>query len=262
MAEAQSKSLADQKAQIKPQQGKTVVAGKADQEKDFFNNNFYDNNNYYPGSSSYYGSSDSFGGYNSYNSSDKSQNLSKNSSTPTSTSSSSSGTTSSSNQPKSTKKEKNPYEKTITEIVDLIADSADLIEDDPILSKIDEHLKNKIEPVNETSISIIKDIERKITKATSTAQSLNRKLSEAGEVGKKYKAELKKQIEKHSGPVNKLKNKIKSSNNMIGQISPEKRYAYFKESVTLPKDKTVPQSSISLNELVQLVDKFYKTINK
>lgn len=117
----------------------------------YYNGNTYSHQNGYYDSNNY-GTNRSF----SNEQSNKPNNLTSKQEAPN-TSTSSSGTTKA-DQNKGTKSDqKNPHEKSITQIIDLLGDTADLINEDPYLSELEKHLKIKISPSVKNSKCFIKN---------------------------------------------------------------------------------------------------------
>lgn len=253
---------ASRQAQTKPQPGKTVIAGKNEPQDDFAQYGNYYNGNTYSHQNGYY-DSNNYGTNRSFSNeqSNKPNNLTSKQEAPN-TSTSSSGTTKA-DQNKGTKSDqKNPHEKSITQIIDLLGDTADLINEDPYLSELEKHLKNKNQSISEKTVNALSKIDKNVTEIINKTKSFHRKIADLGELGKKHKNDLIIRAEKVKGPLIKLRNSISGSMSYKTQISNEKRYAYFKEEATISKEKQIPQAHTSLTELGQTIGTLLKTLNK
>lgn len=262
---------AQQQAQIKPQQGRTVVAGKA-QELDgsgFASSRNPDYYSYGSGSSYNYDagayaspvSSGSASQPSPISASQKSnattQPKSGSSSTPSSGKSSPTTESTGSKPAKLTS-----FDKAIEEIIDMVVDMGDTIGSVNALSNMETYLKSS-SSIDSKTINTLNDLQKNVEDLNKKINSFNRKLSDAGELRKKYKAKLTNSFNKYKEPLSKIRTAINNTKSRIKSLPAEKQYAFFKENIVFAEDKERPlQLQSSLIDLAETIAKVETNIQK
>lgn len=253
---------AQQQAQIKPQQGRTIVAGKASSENEGFvgardmDYSFYGRDNVY-GKDSYTTPSTS------------SSSLPTSASSPKTTSApsaSSQAKSSSANPAPKFKEEKGlketSFDKSINEITDQFADISETITNTKYIQDLEQYLKSN-DPIESKTVETVDQLQSDIDSLTKKINSFNRKIKDLGVLQKKYKSKLVASIKGFRLDLSKLRTSINNIKSKKHTLSPEKQYAFFKENIVFPEDKTKPlQTSNSLIELANSIEKLENAIQK
>lgn len=268
---------AQQQAQTKPQQARTVVAGKSSENDSFGLSGSRDSDYpFYSGSassynydtSSYSPSSQATGSKspaatNQKNDSPSSSGTSVQPKTASGTKSSSVSPAAHADAKEKDGKKQSSFDKLIEEIIDTLTEIVDTIKEDKTLSNLEAYLKSS-SPIDPKIINKLDQLQSEIDTLTKKIKNFYRKISDINSsLRSKYTSDFNRKWNKHKQPIIVLQSDINKIKNKVSALPADKQYGFFKVNISFGDDKEKPlQLNSSLIDLADSISKLESAAQK